>query len=259
MQANYEKDLRGCLEEMGDLARAIALKYFRTDLSITDKRDLSPVTIADQEIEHTIKDFVRKRFPGHGFIGEEYGQEKADAEFVWVIDPIDGTKAFATGKPLFGTIIGLLQNGKATIGMIDQAFTKERWIGSINDYCTHNSNHITVSPLKNLSAARFYTAAPEMFDGECKDNFEKLRKAVKWTMYGADCYAYGLLAMGQVDLVIERGLAVHDLIGLVPVVKGAGGYIADWNGNDISINSNGTVVAANSKELALTALAILTS
>ena len=179
------------------------------------------------------------------------------AEFVWVIDPIDGTKAFATGRPTFGTIIGLAHNGKPVAGIVDQAFTKERWFGITNQFCRHNGSPVKVAAHRNLNAARFYTTTPAMFEGGYEEGFEQLRKTVKWPQFSCDCYAYGLLALGWVDLVIERDLKVHDVMGLVPIITGAGGFAGNWDAKDIGLDTDGTMIAASTKALAEEALAIL--
>lgn len=254
---DYEKEFEGFFNEMAEEARKIALKYFRSNLVVSDKDDKSPVTLADKEIEAKLRDMILKKYPTHGIVGEEYGKENETAEFVWVIDPIDGTKAFATGKPLFGTIIGLVHSNRPTVGLIDQAFTKERWFGVSDLFCRYNNQLTKVAPPRPLEGARFYTAAPEMFHGDVFEDFETLRKSTKWALYGCDCYAYGLLAIGSVDLVIEQYLGLHDIMGLIPVIKGAGGHVSDWNGKEIGLDSDGKIIAASCKPLAESALRIL--
>lgn len=247
-------EFAGFLNELGDIAREIALKYFRQDLQLEDKDDKTPVTIADREIEAALRARIHEEFPEHGFLGEEFGAENVQAEFVWVIDPIDGTKAFATGKPLFGTVIGLTQNSIPVAGMIDQAFTKERWIGIKNSGATHNGEPIRVAEPRLLMNARFYTAAPEMFHGDRWEGFEDIRRSAKWALYGCDCYAYGLMAMGHVDLVMEQHLGAHDIMGLVPIIQEAGGFVSDWNGEPITLNTDGKIIAASHPGLAVEAL-----
>lgn len=237
-------------EKMANIAGEIALKYFRSQCEIRDKDDNTPVTIADREIEEKIRIYLEKHHPDHGIVGEEFGKDRTNAEFVWVIDPIDGTKAFATGKPLFGTIIGLAHEGKPVLGIIDQAFTRERWIGIKDGGTSYNGKPVSVALQRNYDQVRFYTAAPEMFHGEMFEAFEKLKDTFKWTLYGCDCYAYGLLSMGQIDLVIERNLGLHDIVGLIPIIGGAGGYVCDWSGRDITLQSGGNIIAASNKELA---------
>jgi inositol-phosphate phosphatase/L-galactose 1-phosphate phosphatase/histidinol-phosphatase len=257
MNFDVEKQFAGFFEEMAEAARDIALRYFRKNLVVDEKEDKTPVTQADREIEQNLRALIKQKFPAHGVIGEEFGRENAAAEFVWVIDPIDGTKAFATGRPSFGTIIGLAQNGKPVAGLIDQAYTKERWFGVTDRFCRHNGVPVKVAAPRKLSAARFYTTTAAMFEGGYEEGFERLRKTVKWPQYSCDCYAYGLLALGWIDLVMERDLKVHDVIGLAPIISGAGGYAGSWDGNEISLETDGTIIAASTKALALEALAVL--
>ena len=250
MTIDYEKHFATFFNEAADLAGEITLKYFRKEIPIDDKQDKSPVTQADREIEGKLRDLIGRNFPDHGIIGEEFGAAKEDAEFVWVIDPIDGTRAFMTGKPLFGTIIGLMHAGKPVVGCVDQAFTKERWFGIADSYAAHNGNPIRVAPPRALEASRLYTGSPDMFRGENFENYLSLCRTAKWPQYGCDCYAYGLLAMGWADLVVEQRLKIYDVAGIVPIVTGAGGFAGDWGLNPISLGFDGQLVAASSKTLA---------
>ena len=150
-----------------------------------DKADRSPVTQADREIEQALRDLIRKRFPQHGIIGEEFGRDNPDAEFVWVIDPIDGTKAFATGKPLFGTIIGLMHDGKPAVGLIEQAYTHERWFGVMDRVAYHNNTEIKVAGPREFKNARLYTGSISMLDDENIENWIEMCRSVKWTSWSA--------------------------------------------------------------------------
>ncbi len=254
---DYERLFTPFFHEAADAAGEIALRYFRTSLPIDQKSDKSPVTEADRLIERTLRDMIAKTFPEHGIIGEEFSNENEEAEFVWVIDPIDGTRAFMTGKPLFGTIIGLMHEGKPIAGCIDQAFTKERWFGIASQTATYNGNKIRVSPPCPLADARLYTGAHEMFGGASFDTFLRLCRSVKWPQYGCDCYAYGLLAMGCCDLVVERDLKIHDVAGLAPIITGAGGFAGDWNLNPVDLGFSGEFVVAAARSLAEEAMNIL--
>jgi len=256
MSLDYEKEFGSFFNELADAARPIALKYFRKNLIVDDKEDKTPVTQADREIEQKLRELIKKKFPAHGVIGEEYGEDKANAEFVWVIDPIDGTKAFATGRPTFGTIIGLAHKGRPVAGLVDQAYTKERWFGVADLFCRFNGVPAKVASVRPLSAARFYTTTFDMFEGY-EGNFETLRKKVKWAQFSCDCYAYGLVALGWADLVLERQMKVPDLMGLVPIITGAGGFAGDWQGKEITLENDGTIIAASSRKLADEALAVI--
>jgi inositol-phosphate phosphatase / L-galactose 1-phosphate phosphatase / histidinol-phosphatase len=258
MTIDYESEFAGFFDVMADAAGEIALRYFRNDFVVDEKDDKSPVTEADREIETTLRLMIRRHFPSHGIVGEEYGRENEQAEFVWFIDPIDGTKSFAIGRPLFGTIIGLTHAGRPVAGLVDQAFTKDRWFGITDGACRHNGTRAKVAAPRELNDARFYAGAPSAFWNEdCFAGFETLCRSAKWTQYSGDCYAYGLLASGWIDLIVERDLKAHDVVGIVPIIKGAGGYISDWHGREIDATTDGNVVAASSQELAMSAIRLV--
>ncbi|HEU0118630.1 MAG TPA: histidinol-phosphatase [Alphaproteobacteria bacterium] len=254
---NYETQFAAFFDQAADVARDVTLKYFRQNIPVDDKADKSPVTQADREIEQRLRELIKKTFPTHGIIGEEFGKENESAEFVWVIDPIDGTKSFITGRPLFGTIIGLMHNGKPAVGLIDQGYTKERWFGITGQFAKHNGKPIKIAPPRKLDQARLYTGSISMFDDENFENYLALCRAAKLTQYSTDCYAYGLLAMGWADIVVEQKLGLYDVAGVVPIITGAGGVMTDWDGNAIDASFKGKAVAASSKELAGEALALL--
>lgn len=257
MAPDYEKLFSAFINEAADAAGDIALKYFRKDLRIEDKQDSSPVTQADKQIETLLRDRIAKTFPNHGIVGEEFGNERIDAEFVWVLDPIDGTRAFMTGKPLFGTIIGLMHDGKPILGCVDQPYTKERWFGVDGTTATHNGKPIRVAPPCKLDASRLYITLPNNLRGENLENLFDLCRAAKWPQFNCDCYAYGLLAMGCCDLVVEDRLKIHDVAGIVPILTGAGGFAADWNMNPIGFDFTGEMVAASTHDLAAEAVNVL--
>ena len=234
----------GLANELADAARPIAARYFRTQVAIDDKTDNSPVTIADREAETAMRDLLTRHVPEHGVFGEEHGAVRTDAEYVWVLDPIDGTKAFITGLPIFGTLIALLHRGKPVLGIIDQPILKERWLGVEGQRSTFNGQPISVRACPSLANAYMYSTAPIMFPGAYEKPHEALTKKVKLFRWGGDCYAYGLLASGHVDLVVEASLKLYDFAALVPVVKGAGGLITDWRGKELDMNSDGSVLAA---------------
>ncbi|XP_047327096.1 bifunctional phosphatase IMPL2, chloroplastic [Impatiens glandulifera] len=221
--------------ELADAAGEVIRKYFRKRVDIMDKEDSSPVTIADQAAEESMISLIQQHFPSHAIYGEENGwrcKEKF-AEYVWVLDPIDGTKSFITGKPLFGTLIALLHKGKPIMGIIDQPILKERWIGMKGRKTILNGEEISTRTCSKLSQAYLYTTSPHLFSGEAVVAFERVRNKVKVPLYGCDCYAYALLASGFVDLVIESGLKPYDFLALIPVIEGAGGIISDWSGKEL--------------------------
>lgn len=257
MKPDYDKLFTTFIHQAADAAGEVALKYFRKVIPVDDKQDKSPVTQADREIEQALRVLINKAFPKHGIIGEEFGKENTDAEFVWCLDPIDGTKSFITGRPMFGTIIGLLHNQKPVMGAIDQAFTRERWFGIADTLATHNGKPIRVAPPRKLAAARLYTGSINMFEGENFDGYLRLCRAAKLTQYSCDAYAYGLLGMGWADVIVEQCLKLYDVAGAMPIITGAGGYFATWNDQPIDIHFEGEAVAASTKELAMEALKVL--
>lgn len=244
-------------ERLADASGAIVRRYFRTTLEVEDKPDGSPVTVADREAEAAIRELIEEAFPDHGIVGEEYGAVRADAKYVWVLDPIDGTKSFITGKPLFGTLIGLLHEGAAVLGVIDQPVLGERWLGARGRPTTLNGRPVHVRPCGELGRAALYATSPHMFEGADKQAFARVRDAVKLPLYGADCYAYGLLACGFADLVVEASLVAYDYCGVVAVIEGAGGVITDWTGAPLGLGSDGRVVAAGDRRSHERALELL--
>ncbi len=246
-------------QTLADQSGNVLRRYFRQPLAIDAKADLSPVTIADREVETLLRSAIEAAFPGHGILGEEFGAVRTDAEYVWVIDPIDGTKSFMTGKATFGTLIALTRRGSPILGIIDQPITRERWLGTAGQPTTLNGAPISVRPCARLADASLYATTPQMFVGGDAVAFERLMKAVKYPLYGADCYAYGLLASGFTDLVCEASLQPYDYCALVPVVEGAGGVMSDWEGRPVTIASGGRVLAAGDAALHGAALALLTA
>ena len=244
---------------LADAARPIAARYFRTQVTVDDKSDQSPVTIADREAETAMRELLTRHVPEHGVFGEEHGAVRTDADYVWVLDPIDGTKAFITGLPLFGTLIGLFHKGKPVLGIIDQPILQERWLGVEGQRSTLNGNPISVRACASLANAYMYSTAPGMFAGGYARPHKALTEKVKLFRWGGDCYAYGLLAAGHVDLVVEADLKLYDYAALIPVISGAGGMITDWKGNALDMHSEGSVVAAGDPVLHRAALEILSA
>lgn len=244
MAGSVPAELVALAHRLADAARPIAARYFRTPVVVDDKSDQSPVTIADREAETAMRELLERHAPQHGVFGEEHGAVRTDAEFVWVLDPIDGTKAFITGLPVFGTLVALLHKGKPVLGIIDQPILHERWLGVAGQPSTLNDKPITTRACSRLANAYMYSTAPGMFaDGYAKSH-AKLTESVKLFRWGGDCYAYGLLAAGHVDLVVEASLKLYDFAALVPVVTGAGGLITDWRGRELDMHADGSVVAA---------------
>lgn len=242
--------------ELADAARPIAREYFRRPLAVESKSDLSPVTIADRNIEMALRQLIERRYPGHGILGEEFSARHGN-ELTWVLDPIDGTRSFITGMPLFGTLIALLRNGRPILGVIDFPALSERWTGVAGQPTRHNGQVARTSGVARLADASCYSTSPDMFVGEDAGRFAKLCAQVGMRRFGGDCYAYALLASGHCDLVVEAGLQPYDYLSLVPVIEGAGGRISDWQGRPLTLESDGRVLAAANASLWQQALAIL--
>ena len=242
---------------LADAAGAVARRYFRTPVRVEDKPDQSPVTIADREAEKAMRVLLAEAVPGHGILGEEWGLENTDAEWVWVLDPIDGTKAFITGKPSFGTLIALRHHGRAVLGMIDQPILGERWLGAAGQPTVLNAQPIRTRACDRLGLATLYATSPDMFSGADATAWRTLAGRVKLVRYGADCYAYGLLAAGFVDLVVEASLHPYDWGPMAPIIEGAGGIITDWLGRALTPDSDGRVVAAGDRATHAAALEAL--
>jgi inositol-phosphate phosphatase / L-galactose 1-phosphate phosphatase / histidinol-phosphatase len=243
--------------ELADGAGAAIHPYFRTALAVDDKADLSPVTAADRAAERVMRDLIAARFPEHGIIGEEYGREREDAEFVWVLDPIDGTKSFISGVPLFGTLIALARHGRPILGVIDQPISRERWIGAQGHATTHNGIPVSCRACPGIAAATVFATSPDMFQGGDFAAFTRVSKQAKLTRYGADCYAYGLVALGFVDVVIEASLKPYDFSAMLPIIEGAGGIATDWQGAPLGLSSDGRVLIAGDKRTHSDALDLL--
>lgn len=229
---------------LADASGAVIRRYFRTAIPVDQKPDQTPVTIADREAEAAIRELIEAAFPDHGIIGEEMPTRNEGADLSWVLDPIDGTYSFITGKPVFGTLIALLQGDTPILGVIDQPITGERWIGASGHPTALNRSTVRVRPCQNLAQAALDCTTPEMFEGSDATAFEALREKTALVRYGSDCYAYAVLATGFVDLVVESGLHLHDFAALVPVIEGAGGVITDWQGKPLGPTSDGHVLAA---------------
>ncbi len=235
--------------ELADAAGAIVRNYFRAVLKIDDKPDLTPVTIADREAERAMRRLIKDAFPTHGIIGEEEGRERESADSVWVLDPIDGTKNFISGIPVFGTLIALVRAGRPVIGVIDQPVLHERWIGIAGQKTTLNGTEIRARACADLAHATLYATSPDMFRGSDAAGFARLKSRVKLARFGADCYAYAQLASGFIDLVVECDLKPYDFSALVPVIEGAGGAIVDWRGQALGLGSDGRVIACGDRRL----------
>jgi inositol-phosphate phosphatase/L-galactose 1-phosphate phosphatase/histidinol-phosphatase len=244
-------------DALADAAGAVIRHYFRQRIAIDDKPDTSPVTIADREAETAMRALIEARFPTHGILGEEHGTVRAGADWIWVLDPIDGTKSFISGVPLFGTLIALLHQGVPVLGIIDQPISHERWRGVAGSPSTHNGNPIRTRPCPDLAAASLFATAPDMFRGADAAAFARLKAEVKLTRHGGDCYAYGLVASGFIDCVVEASLKPYDYCAMVPIIEGAGGVFTDRQGKPLGLRSDGRVLAAGDRRVHEAALSVL--
>jgi histidinol phosphatase-like enzyme (inositol monophosphatase family) len=244
-------------EELAETSGAIIRRYFRAPLQVDAKADESPVTVADREAEAALRARIEAAYPEHGIFGEEFGRVREGAEHLWLLDPIDGTKAFISGKPMFGTLIALLDRGAPVLGIIDQPVLRERWVGAAGQPTTFNGAPARTRPCADLANATLNTTSPDMFRGADRQSFERLTAAVRLPHYGGDCYGYGLLALGFIDLVVEAELKPYDFAPLIPIIEGAGGIITDWAGAPLTSNSDGRVLAAGDLRAHARALALL--
>ena len=251
--------LAAAAEAAADVAGAVIRPFFRAGLAADQKTDRSPVTIADRTAEQAMRAVLSERFPEHGVLGEEFGLDRPDASLRWVLDPIDGTRAFLTGRPTFGTLIGLFQDGRPILGIIDQPVTGERWIGLTGQPTRFRGSlggKAGCRPCPALSEAELSCTSPEML-GADTPRWERLRRAVRRNYWGGDCYAYGLLALGQIDIVAECDMKVWDWAALVPVIEGAGGRVTDWSGQPLRADGDGRVLAVGDPALLAAAVAAL--
>jgi len=234
-----------------DAAGAAIRPYFRASLAAERKSDDSPVTIADRSAEQAMRAVLGRHYPGHGILGEEFGLENPDSSFRWVLDPIDGTRAFITGRPVFGTLIALLQDGVPVLGIIDQPITGERWVG-VRGEATRFSGPYggtpRTRPCKTLALAELSCTSPDMLGADAPA-WRGLANAVARTSWGGDCYAYGLLALGQIDVIAECDLKIWDWAALLPVVEGAGGRMVGWGGARLDAANDGRVLAVGDPNL----------
>ncbi|SNB67047.1 inositol-phosphate phosphatase / L-galactose 1-phosphate phosphatase / histidinol-phosphatase [Arboricoccus pini] len=252
------REFSALAHELAEAAGAVQRRYFRRPVAVDSKVDDSPVTVADREAEAVMRDLIGRRFPSHGIFGEEFGRDRESAEFVWVLDPIDGTKSFITGRPLFGTLIALLREGRPVLGVIDQSILKERWVGIKGRPTLHNGSVLQTRECPVLSQASLYATSPLMFTSPIdRQGFDRVAKRARYPLFGGDCYAYGLVAMGFVDVVVEAGLQPYDYMALIPVIEGAGGHMSDWAGRDLDLASDGRVIASGDRRLHDEILALL--
>jgi len=242
---------------LANAAGQVVRKYFRTPVAIDQKADASPVTVADREAEAAMRALIEESFPDHGIVGEEHGAAAPEREWVWVLDPIDGTLPFLAGIPVFGTLIALLRGGAPLLGVIDMPATEQRWLGCPGRPSTLNGTLIRTRACPALSDALISTSNPDFYTAATRPAFDRLKAAVRWTVYGGSCLAYGQLAAGRTDLGLDVAFDPYDYLALVPVIEGAGGRITDWRGESLTLDSGDRILAAGDPARHAEALAIL--
>ncbi|MBT2322181.1 histidinol-phosphatase [Variovorax paradoxus] len=242
---------------LADAAAAQSLKYFRTPLDIVTKADESPVTLADRAAESAMREILGRERPADGIFGEEHGLERVDADSVWVLDPIDGTRSFITGSPLWGTLIALVRGGRVELGMVDMPVLRERWIGRAGIGAERDGQAVRASGCSAVAEARIVTTSPDIFNAADWKAFDTLSRRCAMRRFGGDCYGYAQLAGGTIDLVVETGLQPYDYLGPAGLIEAAGGVITDWQGLPLNLQSDGRVIAAATPALHSEALEVL--
>lgn len=230
-------------EQLADAAAAAIHPYFRAKLDVEDKggRVFDPVTLADRAAERAMRELIQDQYPAHGILGEEEGSVVGSSELTWVLDPIDGTRAFITGLPLWGTLIALNDGQHPVLGVMNQPFTGERYIGSLGG-AWRNGTNLQTRSCHGLSAATVMCTTPDMFNtAERRDAFQSVASQAQLVRFGGDCYAYCMLASGFVDVIVEANLQPYDVQALIPIIEGAGGVITAWDGS--TAQNGGSVVA----------------
>lgn len=251
---------RNFFDTLADAAKAETLPRFRTGLSVVNKLEsgFDPVTEGDRAAETAIRLLIEEKFPDHGILGEEHENIGLDREHIWVIDPIDGTRAFISGLPVWGTLIGFRSNGRATMGLMDQPFTGERYFADgIHSWYRgpDGERQIATRDCGELKNAILFTTSPHIFTGADLSLYRSVEEKVRLFRYGCDCYAYALLASGHVDLVVENSLQPYDVGALIPLIEQAGGVITTWDGG--RPENGGNIVAAGSRAVHRQALELL--
>ncbi len=259
-------DFENFVSELATVAGEAILPFFRTAMQAHDKGGrgaFDPVTEADRSAEHAMRHRILSTFPAHGIVGEEFDDHQPDADYVWVLDPIDGTKSFISGLPTWGTLVALEHHGVPVYGMMCQPFTREKFFGDnaratwsgLNAHGTQIVHHLRARSCSSLDEATVMTTSPLLMGESERARFDRVAAGARLTRFGGDCYAYCMLAAGHVDLVIETGLQPYDIAALIPIIKGAGGNVTTWMGDDAA--GGGSIVAAGDPHLHERVLTIL--
>jgi histidinol phosphatase-like enzyme (inositol monophosphatase family) len=243
------QDLLKAALEISEAAASIPMRYFRSDIAVEDKADESPVTIADRQTEEHIRRAILERFPSHGIFGEEFGRTDTESGTTWIVDPIDGTKSFISGMPLFGMLLGVMRDGRAEAGVIRMPALGEVFAGCRGGQATWNGEPMRCRPSPPLADARVFINEAERILSHDSALLGRIRGAGRFMRFANDCYAFGLLAAGQIDVVVDFDLQPYDYLPVVPVVEAAGGVMTDWRGQPLGLESDGSVIAAGSAKL----------
>ena len=253
-------DFTSFVDQLATASGDTILPFFRTALAVENKKTagFDPVTAADRAAENAMRALIRKHFPAHGILGEEYESENPDAEYVWVLDPIDGTKSFIAGMVAWGTLIGLCRLGEPVYGMMHQPFTRERFFGdggAARYRGPAGNRELRVRSCDSLKDAVMFTTSPLLMNEADRARFKRVEDKMKLSRYGGDCYAYCMLAAGQIDLIVETELKTHDIVALIPIINGAGGIVTTWEGGPPQ--AGGRIVVAGDKRVHAAALEVL--
>jgi myo-inositol-1(or 4)-monophosphatase len=255
-------DFAAFVDELATVSGEAIRPFFRTALGVENKSlsgGFDPVTAADRAAEAAMRALIKRTFPAHGILGEEFAAERPDAEYVWVLDPIDGTKSFICGMPAWGTLIALTRRGEPIYGMMHQPFTREQFTGDGKAASYHGpvgDRTLRTRPCADLADAVLATTSPLLMNEADRRAFGRVEKSARLSRYGGDCYAYCMLAAGHIDLVIETELKPYDVQPLIPIIQGAGGIITTWE-NDRP-HQGGRILAAGDKRVHATAMELLT-
>ncbi|MGI9333280.1 MAG: inositol monophosphatase family protein [Gammaproteobacteria bacterium] len=245
--------------ELADRSRDISSRAATQRPRVQMKSDASPVTDTDRLVEQVLREMIADRFPRHGVLGEEHGAVNEGADLVWVIDPIDGTLAFVAGVPVFGTLIGLAHENKPLLGIIDHPMTRDRWAGGPEIGATRNGEEVRTRSCPELERAYLTCSNPDFMNAAELGAFHELRGRAELNLYGASCYAYGLLASGRTDVGVDCGFDIFDMLAPAAVIQGAGGMVTDWTGKPIDLDWQGQVVACGDEDLHRQVVPVLTS
>jgi histidinol phosphatase-like enzyme (inositol monophosphatase family) len=254
---NDIQTLMAFAERLADSSRQIIRDAANKPFDLEIKPDFSPVTTVDKAVEDKLRELISDQYPDHGVLGEERADTNPEAEFKWVIDPIDGTLPFLAGLPVFGTLIALVRDEDPVIGIIDMPMTQERWVGSVGSPTTRNGAIVRTRACDSLSNAMMTTANPDFWTVKDQPALARFNSAARWGVYGGSCLAYAQIASGRIDVGIEVDFNIHDYLALVPVIQGAGGVITDWDGAKLTIRSGDRFVAAGDQRTHAATLKIL--